>query len=115
LAVLLEDGEVQRHIRRVRRIYQARRDLFAALLARAPRERLDFTVPEGGVALWVHLRRGSAEQWAERATARGVRFFTARTFAFDRRPRPFARLGFASHNDAELTLAVRRLIAALPE
>jgi len=115
LAVLLADGEVQRHIRRVKRIYRTRRDLFADLLARQSRGRIDFTTPSGGVALWVRLVSGSAERWAEQSAARGVRFFTARTFALDQRPRPYARLGFASLNEEELRTAAHRLIASLPE
>jgi len=104
---------VQRHVRRVKRIYERRRDLLAELLSREFGEALAFTVPAGGVAFWARVAAGlDAEAWAQRAMARGAAFLTARRFAFDGRARPFARFGFASLNDAELREAVRRLAAA---
>jgi DNA-binding transcriptional MocR family regulator len=39
---------------------------------------------------------------------------TGADYTLDRRPRPFARLGFASLNGKELVEGVRRLAAALP-
>jgi len=113
LAELLDESEVQRHVRRVKRIYERRRDLLAELLSREFGDALAFTVPAGGVALWARVAAGlDAEAWAQRAMARGVAFLTARRFAFDGRARPFARFGFASLNDGELREAVRRLAAS---
>ena len=113
LAELLDESEVQRHVRRVKRIYERRRDLLAELLSREFGDALTFTVPAGGVAFWARVAAGlDAEAWAQRAMARGVAFLTARRFAFDGRARPFARFGFASLNDGELREAVRRLAAA---
>ena len=113
VAELIEDGEVQRHVRRVRREYQRRRDLLADLLAARAKDLLTFSVPAGGIALWVRARRGlNVDAWAARARARGVAFQTARSFTFDRRPRPFARLGFASLHESEMRDAVARLCEA---
>jgi GntR family transcriptional regulator/MocR family aminotransferase len=114
VAELLQDGEVQRHVRRVRRVYQRRRDLLADLLRRTASDALSFTVPAGGVALCVGIRKGlNVERWAAAAMKRGVAFQTARAFTFDRRPQPFARLGFAAMNEGELREATARLVAAL--
>ena len=114
VAELLEEGEVQRHVRRVRRVYQRRRDLLAGLLRRTAHDALSFTIPAGGVALRVGIRKGlSIERWAAAAMKRGVAFQTARAFTFDRRPQPFARLGFATLNESELREATARLVAAL--
>ena len=115
VAELLEESEIQRHIRRVKRIYQRRRDLLAGLLARELPGALTFDVPAGGVALWVRVANPiDVEAWAGRAMERGLAFLTARRFAFDRRARPFARLGFASLDEAELREAVSRLAASRP-
>lgn len=114
VADLLEEGHIQRHARRAKRIYHARRDLFVRALARALGDRLDFAVPPGGLALWVEARGVDVDAWCERALRRGAVFFTAKRFAFDGRARPLARLGFASLDEAEIAEAIRRLSAAMP-
>ena len=115
LARLIEDGEVQRHIRKVRREYAARRDLLAELLRHDLGDALSFQVPAGGIALWVEAAAGiDIDAWAERARVRGAVVATAAAFAVDGRRRPFARLGFGSLDRRELAEGVRRLAAARP-
>jgi GntR family transcriptional regulator/MocR family aminotransferase len=114
IAELVEDGEVQRHVRRVRRRYQARRDALAACLRR-DLPGLSFAVPAGGVALWARTDDGTdVDEWARRALARGVSFSPGRAFAFDERPLPFLRLGFACLTEDEIAEAVRRLSLCRP-
>jgi GntR family transcriptional regulator/MocR family aminotransferase len=115
VAELLEDGEVQRHARRVRRIYQHRRDLLCALLGRHLGPALSFQVPAGGTALWAQAEPGiDVERWRERAAAGGVLVESGASFTFGGAPAPFLRLGFAPCDDRELATAVRRLARALP-
>jgi GntR family transcriptional regulator/MocR family aminotransferase len=114
LAELIEEGEVQRHIRRMRREYGARREVLVEALRRRLPSALTFSVPAGGIGLWVRAEEGvDIDVWAERARERGALMITARHFSVDGRPRPFARLGFASLNQAELKEGVRRLAQAL--
>lgn len=113
VAEMLEDGDVQRHVRRVREQYRERRDLLARLLRSSFGDALSFVLPQGGIALWVRVQsRVDVDRWAARALAAGVAFQTARSFTFDRRPRPFARLGFASLNESEIRTAVSRAAVA---
>jgi GntR family transcriptional regulator / MocR family aminotransferase len=115
LAQLIEEGEVQRHIRRVRREYAARRDVLVDALRRNLPDALSFGVPAGGIALWAKAAAGiDVDQWAERARHRGAVMVTAASYAVDRRPRPFLRLGFAALDRRELEEGVRRLAAARP-
>lgn len=115
VAELLEEGDVQRHVRRVRRMYQARRDRLASLLREHLAGVVDFVLPTGGLAIWVRINRQvDVERWALNSEARGVAFQTARWFTFDRKPRPFARLGYGPLDERELTRAVQTLRDALP-
>lgn len=114
LAELMEDGVVQRHARRARRIYQARRDYLVAALGRRLSDQLAFQVPSGGMALWARVRGVNADAWSEAALARGLSVRSARHFALDGRSRPYLRLGYASLNERELAEAVRRLWVARP-
>ena len=115
LASLIETGEVQRHIRRVHREYAARRDVFIDALSRTLGSALTFTVPSGGIGIWARVAEDlDVDVWATRARSRGVVIETGRSYAVDRRQRPFTRLGFASLDRKELIEAVRRLSAARP-
>jgi GntR family transcriptional regulator/MocR family aminotransferase len=114
IAELFEEGEVQRHVRRVRRVYRARRDA----LVNALRQRLDgavrFDLPGGGISIWCRLRRRvNVEAWAERCLNAGVRFRTARWFAFDEKPQPAFRLGFAALTEAQIEQSVRTMASEL--
>jgi len=114
VAELLEDGEVQRHARRARRIYEARRAALAEALGARLGGALSFALPAGGMALWARAEGGiDVDAWADRALAAGVVLHTGRRFAFDGRRRPFLRLGFAALTEKEIAEAVRRVAAAL--
>lgn len=114
VANLIEDGELQRHVRRARRVYQQRRDLCVRALQDAFGDRLSFRVPSGGMALWARAAADvDVDAWLERAYAAGVAFQPAKYFAFDGKSRPFLRLGYACLNDGEIKEAVKRLRRAL--
>jgi GntR family transcriptional regulator / MocR family aminotransferase len=115
VAELMEDGEVERHIRRSRREYEMRRGVLVESLTRALSERLSFRIPAGGTALWARVAAEvDVTVWARRALEKGVAVQTAQEFAFDGRPRPYLRLGFAQLDPFELREATRRLASALP-
>jgi len=115
LTELIEDGELQRHTRRMRRLYQARRDLCVERLGVELADELEFVVPNGGMALWARAARGiDVEAWFVRAEAAGVVFQSERHFTWDGRPGSHLRLGYAALNEAELAAAVRRLRESLP-
>ncbi len=115
IATLIEDGEVQRHIARVRRVYADRREILASSLRRAFGDGMEFTLAAGGMALWVHVRLPvDVDAWARRSLDYGVSWYTGRRYAFDGQSRPFARFSFAWLNERELPEAVKRMAAARP-
>jgi GntR family transcriptional regulator/MocR family aminotransferase len=115
VADLIEDGELQRHIARVRRVYANRREILANSLRRVFGEGVELTMPSGGMALWVRFRMPvDVEAWARRSVQHGVSWYTGRRYAFDGRPAPFARFSFAWLNERELPEAVKRMAAARP-
>ncbi len=115
VAELIEDGELQRHVRRTRREYGERRATLVAALRRRLPHAVSFSIPSGGTGIWAKVLGGvDVEEWSARAQVSGVAFETAKSFTFDDEPRPFMRLGFAALNRLELDEATRRLAAALP-
>lgn len=107
VAELIEDGEVMRHVRRMRGIYEARRDVLVAALKRELGERVSFDVPQGGMALWVRVHGLTPERWVESADRRGVRFRAGSELCIDRRKLPYVRMGFTRLDERELKRAVR--------
>jgi GntR family transcriptional regulator/MocR family aminotransferase len=96
LAELFEDGLIQRHVRKMRRLYRER----LAILTSAIRSQLgDFVIfrePSGGTALWVRTRTAQMMmRWAHAARERGVFFDTGTAFTLNHTQTPGARLGFA--------------------
>lgn len=115
VAELLEEGELQRHVRKMRVVYERRRDRLAELLRTRLGHVVDFTVPSGGISLWARLRRPlDLERWRTRALARGVAFQPGSVYRFDGFEPGALRLVFARHTEGELTRAVEVLRAALP-
>ncbi|TNE86092.1 MAG: PLP-dependent aminotransferase family protein [Deltaproteobacteria bacterium] len=111
MAELIDDGSMQRHFWRTRRVYAARRQaLDEALSAHLPG-----VLPQrrpGGLALWCEVPGVDVDAWASRCVEHGVFFETARTYAIDQRSSPQVRLGFAPHTEDELGEAVRRMARA---
>jgi GntR family transcriptional regulator/MocR family aminotransferase len=115
IADMLEEGEIQRHVRRARRIYAERRARLAALLGATFGDALSFVLPNGGTAIWARVAPDVAlDAWVARARELGLVLQAAKQFAFDGKPRPFLRLGFAQHDEREVREAVRRMAAARP-
>lgn len=115
LGELIEEGEIQRHIRRARREYAARRDVLMTALQRRLGSALTWTAPAGGIGLWVRAADDvDIDAWATRASEHGAVMVTARRFALDGKARRFARLGFGYLDRQEIEEGVRRLAAARP-
>jgi GntR family transcriptional regulator/MocR family aminotransferase len=110
IAELMEDGDVTRHIRKVRRIYKQRRDVLASLLARTFREQLSFEIPAGGMALWVKTDpKIDVEAWVARARERGLLFRAGSEMSLVSRRIPYLRIGFTRTNEPELHEALQIL------
>lgn len=113
VAELFEDGEVSRHIGRVRRIYANRRAALLDAVDRHLPDAFEIMLPRGGMALWARAIAGDdTDAWSVRALERGVAVSPASRYWLGRGHEHGLRLGFASLDERELELAVRRLAAA---
>jgi len=114
VAELLEDGLLQRHVRKMRRIYQARRTVLAEMLERHLEGVVAFRLPPGGMSLWLQADPAlDVEAWAQRAERQGVLFHSGRHYDFSGRARSNVRLGFSALDEDELQEAVLRMKASL--
>jgi len=114
VAELLGDGLLQRHVRKMRRVYQARRAVLAEALEQELAGSVRFDLPPGGMSLWLSVDPAvDVAAWAQRSESRGVVFFPGRHYDFHGEPRQNLRLGFTSLDERELREGVRRMKAAL--
>lgn len=112
----MEDGELDRHARKVRRAYAERRDLLATLLERELGSAVEFTLPSGGLAIWAKFKGpGGVDAFVRRARERGVLLQAGQHFTFDRRSLEALRIGFPALNPDELKRALKILSAVLKE
>lgn len=101
LATLIKEGELKRHLRKAKKIYHQRRDFLDALLKEKLDEYVSYTLPTGGMAVWITLNKGcSVEQLQSNKALQIVRL--------DNELNSF-RFGFASMNETELTQAVNAI------
>jgi GntR family transcriptional regulator/MocR family aminotransferase len=113
-ATFLASGDLDRHLRRTRRVYRQRRDALIAALARW----LPEAIPSGiaaGLHLLVTLPRGPDEaEVTERARAAGVVVYPLRTYRTSHPPdRPPALvLGYGTLSPAQMDQGVRLLAEA---
>lgn len=114
VAELVEDDLLQRHVRKMCRIYQSRRGVLAAALERHLSGTVAFDLPPGGMSLWLRTDPSlDVEAWAGRAERKNVIFHPGHHFDFQGHVLPNLRLGFSSLNEEELQEAVRRMKEAL--
>jgi GntR family transcriptional regulator/MocR family aminotransferase len=114
VAELFEDGDLVRHVRRMRRLYRTRRDALVASLERNLGSALSLTPPAGGMALWAPVDPGiDLERWSKAGLEQGVAFVPGRRYAFDDGPVQAVRLGFTPLDESELEEAARRMALAL--
>jgi GntR family transcriptional regulator/MocR family aminotransferase len=116
IADLVEEGELQRHVRRAKRIYAERRARLAMLLEAHFGGVLSFRLPSGGTAIWARVANDvPVDVWATRALEDAALVLQpARQFSFDGKSRPFLRLGFAQHDEREVKEAIRRMARVMP-
>lgn len=114
VAELLEDGELQRHVGRARRIYRTRRDALVTAIEQHLPGIIQARPPAGGLALWARVSGVDLDAWVARAAQHGLVLWSGRDFSFDARSLPYVRLGFAWRSAEESARAIERLARLLP-
>ncbi|MFW1755477.1 PLP-dependent aminotransferase family protein, partial [Acinetobacter wanghuae] len=62
-AELMQQGEIKRHIRKMRKIYQQRRDFAVRAFQQTFEEWVEIAPPAGGMALWVKFKLPFQQQF----------------------------------------------------
>lgn len=102
IALMIRQGDYQRHTKKALKIYRERRDHFCQLLEAELGEFVRFKVPEGGLAVWVELREDM--NWLDIAKGckeRGLLIPNYSTYNYNNTAENGIRMGFASINFEE--------------
>jgi len=105
LARWMKDGGFERHLRKATRLYQKRRLCMVKLLNEFRDEGLEieFTVPAGGMALWVNVG-GSASKVEKLALQQGIFLLAEKHFHLHKSndQDKYLRLGFAGQSEEKI-------------
>lgn len=118
LSELFLDGEVGRHLRKVRKATRERREALIEGLSGRFAESLGWKEGTGAMGLWVEGRGPLADAarmalWIQAAAILGIKLLPGRAFAFDGRPLAATRIGFTASEPEEIALGLDLLRKAL--
>lgn len=116
LAKLIDEGDLSRHARKARKVYEQRRDLLSDEITALLGDAVAFDRPAGGLALWLKVDASiDASAWAAAAERAGLLLTHGGQLRLDEdREINAFRLGFASLDEAELKRAVKLLESSKP-
>lgn len=110
IAELLQNGIIQRHLRKSLRLYRQRRDLFCNLLKEELGNAVEFDIPDGGMAVWTKFDpQINLSELARQAVKKDLYFSNGLVHDPPTTSLNATRLGFASSSVTELTNSVEIL------
>lgn len=107
LADLMQRGEIKRHIRKMKKIYQLRRDHALTEFSRVFSGDLQIQPPAGGMALWVKFQKSFTKEQALRLDE--LNMDTEHKFRQDDSSNRCIRFGFAALSEKEITSLIEKL------
>lgn len=108
-ADFIKSGDLDRHIRKVMKIYKQRRDLFCKLLKNELGNFFQFETPKGGMAVWVKLNRNySWETISKAAKKYQLEIGDWQRYDATNSNHNCIRIGFASYTIEEIYELINR-------
>ncbi|RFM29467.1 MocR-like pyridoxine biosynthesis transcription factor PdxR [Deminuibacter soli] len=114
MAMLLQNGTVDRHIKKTNKLYSERRDVLCRELESHLGDAVEFTKPNGGMAVWVRFKKKyPLKVLGAKAAKKGLLINSDLPYSYGKEPTNGLRMGFASLNTAELKETVQILQSCL--
>ncbi len=115
-ADFIKSGDLDRHIRKVMKIYKQRRNLFCKLLKDEFGSFFEFEIPKGGMAVWIKLN--SNYSWStisEVARKHHLEIGDWQRYDLDKFGHNCIRIGFASYSEEEIYELIHRFKKTIDE
>ncbi len=110
LAKMINQGDMQRHTKKVLKIYKTRRDLFCTLLKELLNDYIEFQIPNGGMAVWVLLDKKYDWKVVRKAMLTyDIVMGTHEKYDLIKADHNGMRLGFSNINKEEITYCLTHL------
>lgn len=113
LSNLMESGEVRRHIRKTKKEYESRRNFAAEEFIRIFGDKISFTLPTGGMAIWVDISKLVREKTLESLPGKDSTLSTL--YTDDQVVPTHLRFGFGALSKTEITESIEQLSEALTQ
>ncbi|MEC3905392.1 PLP-dependent aminotransferase family protein [Tamlana sp. 2201CG12-4] len=108
-AKFIKNGNLDRHIKKVLKVYKSRRDLFCELLEKELGAYLSFEIPKGGMAIWATLnKKYSWDSVAKKALEQKLVISEWQRYDMANSKHNAIRMGFATYNESEIHEFVKR-------
>jgi len=112
----IKSGDLDRHIKKVMKVYKARRDLLCKLLSKNFSDFFSFDVPKGGMAVWLTLKKKYSWQTvSELAKKHQLEIGDWRRYDNSELNHNAIRMGFATYNEDEIYELIHRLYKTFEE
>ena len=109
-AMMMQDGELQKHTHRLIDAYRCKRDAMVKALQDCFHERVDVVIPEGGMFLWVHFKAyADSMKLFEKAIEKGVAFVPGSVFFADKRVSAYGRLNYTHSSIERIQTGIKKL------
>jgi len=115
-AEFIKSGDLDRHIRKVLKVYEKRRNLFCDLLEAQLSNHFSFAKPKGGMAVWLTLNKKYTWEQVS-SVARTYKLEIGDTTRYDlaKTNHNSIRMGFATFNEDELKELIKRIKLTMEE
>ncbi|WP_199535420.1 aminotransferase-like domain-containing protein [Phaeobacter gallaeciensis] len=107
LSDLMSSGEVKRHIRKTRREYEARRNFAASEFARVFGQKVSFSLPTGGMAIWVDISKMVNGRSLKNLNNTDSTLSTL--YSSEQTSPTHLRFGFGALNEREISRSIEKL------
>ncbi|MEM6684758.1 MAG: PLP-dependent aminotransferase family protein [Bacteroidota bacterium] len=115
-ANFIKSGDLDRHIRKVLKVYKQRRDVFCDLLKTELGDFFEFEIPKGGMAVWAKLNADySWQHVSETAKKYKLAIGAWQRYDLANTGHNCIRIGFSAFNETEIRELVERLKRTLYE
>ncbi len=109
-AEFIENGDLDRHIKKILKVYKVRRDLICGLLKSELSDYFEFEIPKGGMAIWLKLHPGiSWNAVSKIALENELVIGDWSRYDPQKTKHNAIRLGFAAYNEEEIYQLIDKL------
>lgn len=102
-AILFNNGDMQKHLKKSVKLYKQRRDAFCTILENEFADKISFTKPSGGMSVWTRFdKKYDLKKIAEKAASNGLFLNANNGYNTGKINYNAMRMGFASFNEKEM-------------